>query len=122
MFLFKREHSTCALEQGQEELVLSICGGRGEKKQGGLTACNCIPSHVCVLLLLFVCVPLTIHKSLQALHQGFDRAGQVPGVLLDILVNDTTAADGPVFCLTELCLHETEEECVSVQQLYLTAA
>lgn len=75
-----------------------------------------------VVVCVCVCVPLTIHKSLQALHQGFDRAGQVPGVLLDIFVNDIPAADGPVFCLTELCLHETEEECVSVQQLYLTAA
>lgn len=61
---------------------------------------------------------LTVHKSLQALHQGFDRAGQVPRVLLDVLVDDVATANRPIFCLSELCSRNKagmcERACVSV--------
>lgn len=55
------------------------------------------PCAVCVFV-------LTVHESLQALHQGFDGAGEVPRVLLDVLVDDVATANRPIFCLAELCL------------------
>lgn len=55
-----------------------------------------------------MCVTLTVHKSLQALHQGFDRIRQVPRVLLDVLVNDAAATNRKVLRLSKLCSHETQ--------------
>lgn len=71
-----------------------------EGKQDEVTDCNCVRSHV--RLCVCVCVTLTIHKSLQALHQGFDRARQVPRILLDVLVDNITTTNCPVFCLAKL--------------------
>lgn len=53
----------------------------------------------------------TIYKSLQALHQGFDGAGQVPWVLLDVFVNNATTAKGPVFRWAIFCHHFKNSGC-----------
>ena len=58
-----------------------------------------------------VWVLCTIHKSLQALHQGLDGAGQVPRVLLDVLVDDIATATRRVLRLAELC---SRKVCVSL--------
>lgn len=52
----------------------------------------------------------TIYKSLEALHQVFDRFGQVPRVLLDILLNNATAAKSPILCLAKFCQHFKNSE------------
>ena len=92
-----------------------------KEKQDGLNDSNSIPSHIHVEPLMRVCDPLTIDKSLQALHQGFDRVGQVPRILLDIFLDYATAPNGPVFCLAKLCSHENPGMCESAAAVLTVA-
>lgn len=71
-----------------------------EEKRDGMKNCIYIQAHV---RSVYKRVPLTVHKSLQALYEVFDGIWQVPRVLLDVLVYKVTAANCPVVRLAKLC-------------------